>query len=705
MRELRRERFRELYRASEPSLAAWKPEDRPFARPLYDPAHVLLLTPAGADGVPARPASRPLWERVFASLDLPNPKGELEHDSATPPMTAAAVAQLVCLTNATARRERAETWFFGHRVFKDAQDADMEHVLVALRGHQRFRVLADTLERLGISDPAVYAVAMRRAQEIAEVGDRARQVSALRVFQGTLALLEHVRLARVVDVAFAMDAVKALSALPCKDGECGGGVAQWIDETLLPAIGRPGGQDSAEHVVLRAFGGRGPLPSGASPRVVDVEGSSYRIDPSAPVFARLRGVRERQGGWSLDDVLTTARHVRALGAASTAANVAEQAKALAADLATLRAANVNTSDPEVARVVEDLGEALDDLGKVRKDKDIRKAHAVAEKMHPRVEWCLGRVLAAIAYAPVLGDEASNDLLAGDPSTRHDFGLAVADTTGRVRNPWLLPAETHEGTGKWHIVGALLGMDVGLSRQALRPHLDRFTAAAADHQGQRPAGVRRSRGAGQRLRVPRRGPAAPRRRRPAWPRARRGADAVFGGCRGGDGPRPHRPDAARADSRGVSPTTRRRSRASSRLATSWTSDRNQAPRVSFRPRGARRGGPWTAASASNTRRPDTPRRLVGRYGKGLLAALVPDVTLLVAEAVADQGLPAELTLSVLAAATQDVIDGLRPAHDDDWVGVVAQVQQLVPLRVDDYVAAVMTGGMLVPVSEASDEQRH
>ena len=38
-------------------------------------------------------------------------------------------------------------------------------------------------------------------------------------------------------------------------------------------------------------------------------------------------------------------------------------------------------------------------------------------------------------------------------------------------------------------------------------------------------------------------------------------------------------------------------------------------------------------------------LVGRYGKGLLAALVPDVALLVGEAVADHALPAELTLSV------------------------------------------------------------
>lgn len=97
-------------------------------------------------------------------------------------------------------------------------------------------------------------------------------------------------------------------------------------------------------------------------------------------------------------------------------------------------------------------------------------------------------------------------------------------------------------------------------------------------------------------------------------------------------------------------------------------------------------------------------LVGRYGKGVLAAVVPDVALLVAEAVSDHSLPAELTLSVLAAATQDVIDGLRPAHDDDWMGLAAEIQQLVPQRVDDYVAAAMTGGVLVPLPEAADARR-
>ena len=321
-----------------------------------------------------------------------------------------------------------------------------------------------------------------------------------------------------------------------------------------------------------------------------------------------------------------------------------------------------------------------------------------------MEWCLGRVLAAIAYAPVLGDEASNELLAGDPSPRHDFGLAVADTTGRARNPWLLPAETHEGTGKWHIVGALLGMDVGLSRQALRristdslpppPTIkanDRLAfaeaVALANVYEYRDEELQRLVGAIRRGRV----------RVAALTPSSADAEAVM--------------DLARIDPMRREQITwnlaHDRAKVESFFSTGDLLDIGQEPGAPRLVPTAWGTSGWSLDGCLCIEFP--PARyassLVGRYGKGLLAALVPDVTLLVAEAVADQGLPAELTLSVLAAATQDVIDGLRPAHDDDWVGVVAQVQQLVPLRVDDYVAAVMTGGMLVPVSEASDEQRH
>jgi len=97
-------------------------------------------------------------------------------------------------------------------------------------------------------------------------------------------------------------------------------------------------------------------------------------------------------------------------------------------------------------------------------------------------------------------------------------------------------------------------------------------------------------------------------------------------------------------------------------------------------------------------------LSGRTGKGGVAALVPDLPLLVAEALSDQRLPAALTRSILTIATLDYLDRLRVAFDDDWLAMVAAVQRILPARMDDYVAAVMTGGPLVPLAKGSDRGR-
>ena len=82
--------------------------------------------------------------------------------------------------------------------------------------------------------------------------------------------------------------------------------------------------------------------------------------------------------------------------------------------------------------------------------------------------------------------------------------------------------------------------------------------------------------------------------------------------------------------------------------------------------------------------------------------MPDLSLLVAEVLAEHGLPVALVPSIMAAATQDVIDGLRPSFEDDWLGMVAQIQRLVPQRADDYVNSVITGGVLVPAVDGADD---
>ena len=703
----RLERFTAAYDAMAPALAGWLPAARPFSRPLYDPAHVLLLTPAAEGGQPAQPSSRRLWERAFASFDIPEkPADELKGKDERA-VDAADVVELVCVTNATVRRDRAEAWLFGHRVFAGAGAAAMPDVLVALRGHARFRALADTLERLGITDPAVYAAAMQRAQRFAGMADRDRAATGLALYQGALVMIERARLSRTVDVATAGTLVAALAGTPLSDdGDWRGGVARWIDASYLPAVGGVPPDGGAEDAVLRAFAGRGPLrgPDGA-PRVVIVEDVSYRIDPSAPALVRFQDVRERQGGWALDPVLTLSREVRALAAAQSIDDVSSRAAAIAKSVEAIGAAkSTGPGEDAGGRVVEQLKELVEDLEKIRKPGDVKKAPSLASRLEGPADWCLARTLVALAYTPSLWSEEGSELLAGDPSVRHDFGLADPPGEQRTRNPWQVAQEGHEGTGRWHMTGSLLALDVGLSRQALRristdtlppPPVIKANDRAALAEAVVLANVHDYDAAtltslvdalrGGRARVA------------ALAAAPADLDAVA---------RAARLDPLRRQLVAWS-LGRDREHVKSFFSAGDLWSLGQEGALPAASRGAWGTSGWSFEGCLCLEYPPFQlwSSLTGRYGKALIVSLVPDTTLLVAEAVEEHGLPAELTLSVLAAASQDVIDSLRPAHDDDWMGMVAQVQAMLPARVDDYVAAAMTGGVLVPVQNRPDDRQH
>ena len=118
------------------------------------------------------------------------------------------------------------------------------------------------------------------------------------------------------------------------------------------------------------------------------------------------------------------------------------------------------------------------------------------------------------------------------------------------------------------------------------------------------------------------------------------------------------------------------------------------------RGARPACRSTGACACCSRRRTSGRRCRAGGARGSSPTLVPDLPLLVAETLSDQRLPAALTRSILTLATLDYLDRLRVAFEDDWLAMVAAVQRIVPPRMDDYVAAVMTSGPLVPLAKGS-----
>jgi hypothetical protein len=88
-------------------------------------------------------------------------------------------------------------------------------------------------------------------------------------------------------------------------------------------------------------------------------------------------------------------------------------------------------------------------------------------------------------------------------------------------------------------------------------------------------------------------------------------------------------------------------------------------------------------------------LVGRPQLGIVASVMPDVTLHIAAKLKDLGLPAALTRVVLSAAMQDFVDEVRPTDDADWLTLARTATMATREQVEDYLAAATADGPLVP----------
>jgi hypothetical protein len=81
-------------------------------------------------------------------------------------------------------------------------------------------------------------------------------------------------------------------------------------------------------------------------------------------------------------------------------------------------------------------------------------------------------------------------------------------------------------------------------------------------------------------------------------------------------------------------------------------------------------------------------LAGRIGGGETEAAILDLPLRLAEHMAALHVPAELLPSLLALATQDVIDSANALPDDDTMAVARAAAAIPRTRIEDYVAAAL-----------------
>jgi hypothetical protein len=277
----------------------WDVEARPFARPQLDPSLLLLGIRMDASGRAAGSLRRDIWSRVFrddSGIHLPFRDVEPWSPSAddASEVDAAWLAQRLQEATYIAARRRLETFFYAQRAVDGASAAP--HVVAgALRAFAAMPALMLALERIGVRDAALlhatatYAWAMNRGS-----GD------AIAAFQAAVAFIERGVHSRALAPAGARVLLESLVAIPvsgARDYESR--LAAWMRADLFRAAPPPPVEstDPVEEGVLRLLAG---ARAGRPTPAIEWEGTSYRVDPAAAELARLRLVRERQGGSSLD---------------------------------------------------------------------------------------------------------------------------------------------------------------------------------------------------------------------------------------------------------------------------------------------------------------------------------------------------------------------------------------------------------------------
>ena len=669
------ERFTALGSVAASIAPDWSVEKFPFKRPPYDLVAMLLRVRSDTTGAPAAPAWRTLWARVFDISDggEKNAVGTMREDGR--PIDAAWLGEALLRGYSPSRSDRLDQFAFGQRALTGVGAEVLPDVLFVIRAFPRFRMLLLTLERIGVREPALYAALIRHAEGLSEL-DTERAHAALAGFQGAIALVERLTRVRTIDSATAETLLESLAVVPLNE-DCGyrGALVTWLQSHLRPALRDVDG--GFDDLVLEALAGS---PDGASTEPVSWEGQQYRFDLVTAERRRLRHGRTGDRRPSIDFAATLYALAQRSAAEATTWTDTQEA------LLTLR--QRTTWPSSVEHTVE---KAIEHLTSLRASPSPSQRAEVTESLLDLVDVVLGEALLALAYEANLNVPRGAAGTAAIVAGRHDFGLARSARDARVRTAWAMPTRIIGNGAPWHIQGAALGLELVSPSVALR-RIDTAPPLRprAIHETERDTLA-----TGVVLIDPRLlrnddlsaiADALVRGRHRIEALASGDGDATaMAGEIGMDGRR----------LRALQWTLRHEPQ----RVLSWFSETEllylgAGDRIDLHAWGPSAIEIIGCICARWTP-PGLWAALAGRPQPGLLSATMPDLTLHVAAALADMRLPAGLAKSVLSFAVQDFVDRAGVLHPDDWLTRVRAAQALPRERIEDFIAAAMVEGPLVP----------
>lgn len=660
----------------------------PFLLRSYDSALLLLELGISDTGVPAGPQWRRFWSRALEGDNLPDsPANELRNLADDGTVDAAWMVDRLCGDAAINRGATFVTLLAGNRTFAGVTDAELPDTLVALRMRRLYPSLFIKLESTGLRRPRTFAALARHAAALAALDDPARAITALQQFQGAVALTTNAITADTLSVTQGEALLESLAAVRFESERYDGRLADWLVKEWLPAVRAPSATNTvqaptAEQSIAAALAGRGD----SAARSLRWEGQDYVIDYAGTARLRLDGVRRKQGGLPLDSVLALRRISLALQAKTI---TLDEVKALRSALSTLAPKlRLEATATELAKdgpnVDDKLRDVINDLGRIDEPRDTPRAVEAGTELERSIDFLLGHVLAAWAYAPHVGDADSPALTGGDGSLRHEFGLRKLGSEKSTQR-WELPPF---GGDAGSIGGSLLGVEAALSQYTLR-------RLSIDNLPPPPAI------GGNDLMSLMLTATLSNPRRLTDPDMATIVAAVAAGTAIVNQAlaNPSQLDAV-AQQGAMSPWRR--------ASLSWTAveenDRlaeqfsiTEVARIGgLRPEGM---AAWGTASMVTgclcLRLPQAriPELIIGRAADGLLGGHSADLTIRIATILAELKMPASLTTPVLAYALRDFLDHVQPQHVADFDAFARQARALERQTVEDILGALAAVGPL------------
>jgi hypothetical protein len=744
----------------------WRGDLRAFWRPTYDPALLAADLRHDDEGRPVLPGTRRFWNAVFAESgqldDDPQAfvalargdadagrRGEAAAQSGrkpigkdraeSDPVEFAWLCERVFEDEAARHRRRYHQVLFGSRILRNLNAPEAHAAVEAVRASYRYPALVAALERAGIVDVTVIAAAARRAARLSDIGNTNDAVRASAQFQGLLTLLQRATLRDSISTSTFADLVTTLAAVDLDDDDMyRGRLVRWLDQQML--ADRTGNQDFEEQAIERALLDLVAGSSTAAPRprragegraretvrIVEWEGTRYRVDLAAAEAARL----ERLRGDGPRPYVSAARAL--IGVADGLRDPKLSRDALSREAGVFarveKAVGWDGDDPDDDQhwLGADTRDRARDVAAALQRAGRRGDRAGAARLAPAIlvlaDALLARGVTELVYATALGRPERAGFSAEEAAAHHDFGARL----NGVRNalgPWEHPVlSSSSGSGREsRVTGSLLGLDVAMAPFSLvrlssrlppgKPTLnetdrraliesvvlvrelgdaDRDRIVDAIRKGRDRLAAIATPDQATAILADRSSPArATSLAEPALARASEIADEIgLSGAR-----------------RGLLMWTA--TRAPDRIATFLSPTELLWLGLGPTPIDARLHA-WGAPARPRfgclclqfpDRRP--PETFTGRWGSGIFITTFPDLNLRLAELLAELRMPASLVGPILTSATLELVNNTASRDSDDRRALVEFVAALTLDRLEQYLALLTTDGPLVPIGKAPD----